>query len=166
MAVEIERKFLVTSDAWRNEADEGMRIRQAYLANRGGTSIRVRCAAERAWITVKGKRDGIARPEFEYEIPSSDAEEMLASLCDGPILQKVRYRIVRDGLVWEVDIFEGAAAGLLVAEVELASPDQNLTLPAWIGDEVTHDPRYRNAAIARNGPPRPDAAPGLDQAAS
>lgn len=115
---------------------------------------------------MKGERSGIARPEYEYEIPCLEAEEMLVSLCAGPVLEKVRYRIVRDGLVWEVDLFEGSASGLVVAEVELASADQVFDLPDWIGDEVTHDPRYRNAAIARDGPPGRNSAPSLVQAAS
>lgn len=163
MGIEIERKFLVIGEDWRREADGGTRIRQAYLANGTGTSVRVRCAADRAWITVKGERDGIVRPEFEYEIPADDAEAMLTLLCEGPVLEKVRYRIVRDGMVWEVDRFEGTASGLVIAEVELSSAEQSLVLPDWIGDEVSHDARYRNTAIARNGPPRPIAmfrAPG------
>jgi adenylate cyclase len=166
MAIEIERKFLVTGETWRDEADDGTPIRQAYLANGAGASVRVRCAANRAWITVKGEREGIARPEYEYEIPPADADAMLASLCTGPILQKTRYRVLRDDLIWEVDLFEGAAAGLIVAEVELTSIDQTIILPEWIGDEVTEDRRYRNAAIARDGPPLPDTIAEADQAAS
>lgn len=166
MGIEIERKFLVTGETWRDEADCGMPIRQAYLSNGAGASVRVRCAADRAWITVKGEREGIARPEFEYEIPTADAEAMLASLCTGPILEKTRYRICRDGLIWEVDLFEGSASGLIVAEVELASTDQMIILPEWIGEEVTYDRRYRNAAIARDGPPLPNPTTDNGQAAS
>lgn len=129
MGIEIERKFLVIGENWRAEADYGTRIRQAYLANSSGVSVRVRRAGDRAWITVKGERDGIARPEFEYEIPCPDADEMLTSLCNGPILEKVRYRIMRDGLVWEIDAFEGSASGLVIAEVELSSIASLSTLP-------------------------------------
>jgi len=166
MGIEIERKFLVIGENWRAEADEGSRIRQAYLANGGGASVRVRRANDRAWITVKGEREGIARPEFEYEIPCPDADEMLTSLCGGPILEKVRYRVMRGALVWEIDVFEGVASGLVIAEVELASIDQPLDRPEWIGDEVTHDRRFRNAAIARDGPPCEAIVPPPIQAAS
>lgn len=153
MGIEIERKFLVANSGWQREADGGTRIRQAYIANLTGASVRVRRTDSCAWLTIKGERRGIARPEFEYEIPVDEADVMLASLCQEPLIEKVRYRVSRNDLIWEIDVFEGRAAGLVIAEIELAQTDQTITLPDWIGEEVTYDLRYRNAAIACSGPP-------------
>jgi adenylate cyclase len=112
----------------------------------------VRIAGERAWLTVKGTASALARPEFEYEIPSAEARDMLDLFCPKARLTKTRYRVPHDGLVWEVDVFEGHAQGLVLAEVELSHPDQSVTVPPWAGQEVTRDPRYRNAAIVSQVP--------------
>lgn len=149
MGIEIERKFLVTGDAWRSAAGET--LSQAYLNRDKQRTVRVRIAGrsgqERAWLTVKGQSIGATRSEFEYEIPVADARQLLA-LADGPAIEKIRRRIEHAGLVWEVDEFFGANAGLVVAEVELSSEGQVLILPAWVGREVTDDPRYFNSALA------------------
>lgn len=146
MGKEIERKFLVVGDAWRSLAPGG-RYRQGYLSTVKERTVRVRIAGERAFLTVKGLSVGATRAEFEYAIPPADAEEMLDTLCERPIVEKTRYRIPFAGLTWEVDEFGGANAGLIVAEVELADEAQTFTRPAWIGREVTGEPRYFNANL-------------------
>lgn len=149
MGVEIERKYLVVGEAWRNLAGPGRRFCQGHLARGGQGSVRVRRADDRTYITVKGPRAGIARAEFEYEIPIEDAEEMLASLCAHPLVEKTRYCVKHAGVTWEVDVYGGGADGLVIAEVELARSDQQVALPEWIGREVSHDLRYRNSMIGR-----------------
>lgn len=153
MPVEIERKFRVISDDWRVLADAGCRLRQAYIAHDAYGSVRVRLtrdalAGDRAWLTLKGARTGMVRDEFEYQIPVTDAEEMLDRLCSGPVIEKVRYRVPHDGKIWEVDVFAGAVEGLILAEVEMRAVDERFDLPDWVGDEVTDDPRFRNSAVA------------------
>lgn len=147
MGVEIERKFLVRNDAWRAEAGPGQRFVQGYLVNARNRSVRVRCEGERAFITVKGPRRGIVRSEFEYEIPVAEAEQMLGELCSKPLLEKTRHRVAHFGAVWEVDEYGGEHGGVVIAEIELDHADEAVTLPAWIGREVTDDPRYRASAI-------------------
>ena len=149
MSVEIERKFLVIDGAWRDLAGPGQRLRQAYLTHESHASIRVRLSDDRAWLTVKSARMGIMRDEFEYEIPIADAEEMLAKLCNGPVIEKTRHLLRHDGVLWEVDVFAGNADGLILAEVEMSTPNEALNLPGWVGQEVTDDPRFRNSAIAQ-----------------
>jgi adenylate cyclase len=148
MAVEIERKFLVESDAWRASADAGRRCIQGYLISQGKKVLRVRHIGERAFLTLKGPTMGISRAEFEYEIPVSDAEELLA-MCDRRI-EKTRYLVSFAGMVWEVDCFSGANEGLTLAEIELKAEDQPFEHPAWLGEEVSADPRYHNARLARH----------------
>jgi adenylate cyclase len=149
MPVEIERKFLVRSDDWRGDAGPGQRFCQGHLAKDGQASVRVRRASDKAYLTVKGSRSGITRAEFEYEIPVEHAEEMLETLCVRPLLEKTRYCVVHDGLTWEVDVFSGPADGLVVAEIELSAADQPVSMPGWVGPEVTDDPRYRSSAIVK-----------------
>ncbi len=147
MPVEIERKFLVKSDAWRKTAGIGRRFCQGHISKGSLSSVRVRRAADQAYLTVKGARIGIARAEFEYDIPVEHAEEMLQSLCAKPLLEKTRYCVIYDDVTWEIDVFAGPAEGLVVAEVELSSVDQEVSMPEWIGVEVTNDPRYRSSSI-------------------
>lgn len=149
MGREIERKFLVKGDAWRKLA-RGVRYRQGYLSATKQCTVRVRTVGERAYLTVKGPTVGNTRAEFEYEIPTGDANEMLDGLCERPLIEKRRHRIMIDRLTWEVDEFEGANRGLIVAEVELGSEGQDIRLPEWIGNEVSNDPRYYNANLIRH----------------
>jgi len=149
MPVEIERKFLVTGDAWRQAVARSERFRQGYLATTASSSIRVRVAGARAWIGVKGRSVGMSRPEYEYEIPVAHANEMLAALCDEGRLEKVRHWIPVGGREWEVDEFLGDNAGLVVAELEIEREDAEFERPAWLGREVTDDVRYYNASLAR-----------------
>lgn len=146
MGQEVERKFLVTGDGWRRDADEGTPMCQGYLNRDKQRTVRVRVAGRLAWLTVKGLTRGAVRAEYEYPIPPEEARELLA-LCEPPLIEKRRHRVEHAGMTWEVDVFDGDNAGLLVAEVELASPDQDFERPGWVGDEVTDDPRYYNANL-------------------
>lgn len=145
MGMEIERKFLVTGDAWR--AAEPVFYSQGYLNRDRSRTVRVRIAGRTGVLTVKGLPVGISRAEFEYEIPLKDAQQML-TLCDGPIIEKHRRVIEHAGLRWEVDEFLGDNAGLVVAEVELTSESQEVDIPDWVGKEVTDDVRYFNSKLA------------------
>jgi adenylate cyclase len=148
VGIEIERKFLVDQASWTPGAEPGVEMRQGYIASSDRAVVRIRVEGARAVLTIKGRTTGVSRPEYEYEIPVDDAEQMLATLA-GALVEKVRYRIPLDKHVWEVDVFGGANAGLVVAEIELSSPDEPFARPAWIGAEVSHDPRYRNSALAQ-----------------
>lgn len=147
MGVEIERKFLVVDDAWRRCVESSRDYKQGYLAVDGGTTVRVRTDGDRAWLTIKGRGEGIARPEFEYEIPPAEADALLA-LCRGRLVAKTRHLVPAGGVVWEIDEFGGDNAGLIVAELELPADNASFSRPAWLGEEVTTDPRYLNANLA------------------
>jgi adenylate cyclase len=147
MPVEIERKFLVTGTKWRQA--NGIPIRQGYLCSEKGTTARVRLAGEKAFLTIKGVKKGLTRPEFEYEIPVTDAEQLL-KLCAGPLIEKVRHVVVHQGFMWEVDEFLGENEGLVVAEIELEKEDQPFERPDWVGREVTGDPMYFNSNLVTN----------------
>ena len=150
MATEIERKFLITGDGWREGTDGGRTIRQGYLTSGGaGTTVRVRIKGSTGYLTIKGATEGVSREEFEYEIPREDAEQMLQTLCSGGRVDKVRYEVLVGDRIWEVDVFEGANEGLVVAEVELEGAEQEFERPPWCGREVSHDARFFNAALAR-----------------
>jgi len=149
MGEEIERKFLVSGEAWRQTA-EGTRYRQGFLSTEPERTVRVRVAGPRGSITVKGKNVGARRAEFEYEIPVADAERMLDTLCKRPLIEKVRYVLAVGAHTWEIDVFEGDNAGLVVAEIELRREDEAFERPEWVGDEVTDDPRYFNSNLVAN----------------
>ena len=150
MGQEIERKFLVRREAWHPDPARGTRYRQGYLSTEPARIVRVRTAGAKAYLTIKGRTEGIERLEFEYNIPLADANVMLDQLCVRPLVEKVRYREEFDGLAWELDVFEGENAGLLVAEVELPSPDTPIPAPPWLGEEVSHDARYFNSNLAQH----------------
>ncbi len=146
MSTEIERKFLITGDAWRDVGTSTV-FRQGYLSTIKERTVRVRAAGDQGSITIKGITIGATRTEFEYPIPLDDADAMLDELCERPIIEKTRHVVEVDGTIWEIDEFAGLNEGLIVAEVELDSVDQGFTRPEWIGDEVTDDPRYFNANL-------------------
>jgi len=146
MAREIERKFIVVGTTWKAGA-LGVRFRQGYLSTVKERTVRVRTEGTRAVLTVKGPTSGITRLEFEYEIPLDEANRMLDELCERPLVDKTRYRVDVGGLIWEIDEFHGDNDGLVLAEIELTSPDQAFVRPAWIGREVSYDPRYFNANL-------------------
>lgn len=150
MAIEIERKFLVKGDAWRKQAI-GKLYGQGYIATKDEiTTVRIRIVGEHSYLTIKGKTEGIGRAEFEYEIPVDDARIMLETLCDRPVIEKIRYQIKIDNLIWEIDEFLGKNKGLVIAEVELENENQEINLPEWVSEEVTQDLRYYNVNLAKN----------------
>ncbi|NJO94267.1 MAG: CYTH domain-containing protein [Hydrococcus sp. RM1_1_31] len=148
MAIEIERKYLVKGNTWRS-LGVGEVYRQGYIATQEGVAVRVRIVGDRGYLTIKGKTVGIARSEFEYQIPIEDAQIMLETLCDRPLIEKIRYKILVGDLVWEVDEFLGENAGLILAEVELIDEKEIIELPDWIGQEVSEDNRYYNVNLAK-----------------
>jgi len=149
MGVEIERKFLLRGDGWRNEGTAVL-LRQGYLSSQRERVVRVRIEGEQAMLTIKGRSVGASRGEWEYPIPLADAEELLDGLCEQPLVEKYRRRIDFAGMVWEVDEFLGVNAGLVVAEIELTAEDQPFAKPDWVGAEVTDDVRYFNANLIKH----------------
>jgi adenylate cyclase len=147
MPTEIERKFLVTGTEWHEAFS--FHIFQGYLCRENEITVRVRLTGEKGFLTVKGIKKGISRPEFEYEIPVADAEQLL-KLSDGAVIEKIRHVVLYKGFKWEVDEFLGENAGLIVAEIELEKEDQIFERPDWLGQEVTGDPRYSNASLVSN----------------
>lgn len=148
MGREIERKFLVRGSDWKRGASVTA-MRQGYLSTDPERVVRVRVEGEKAALTIKGKSAGAVRGEWEYDIPTRDAEELLA-LCQRPLIEKSRYRIEYAGMLWEVDEFAGDNAGLVVAEIELHAEDQAFDKPQWVGEEVTHDARYYNSNLLKH----------------
>ncbi|MGI6461493.1 MAG: CYTH domain-containing protein [Candidatus Hydrogenedentales bacterium] len=148
MGTEIERKFLVATDAWRETASEGVPILQGYIAMGPPIAVRVRIAAEQATLNLKKSTVDIARDEFEYPIPADDAAQLLGHFCAGHVIQKKRHTVEYRGFIWEVDTFEGSNEGLVVAEIELTAVDQPFDLPPWVGNEVSGDPRYLNTSLS------------------
>ena len=144
--IEIERKYLVRDVMVLSDA-VGVAYRQGYIPAEGAT-VRVRIAGEQGFLTIKGRTTGISRAEYEYNIPLADAREMLDNLCLTNQIEKTRYCIDHAGHTWEVDVFHGANAGLVLAEVELASESDQPALPQWVGEEVSNDKRYFNAYLA------------------
>jgi adenylate cyclase len=148
MAIEIERKFLVQPGAWVPRS-AGTHIQQGYLSAQNGSTVRVRIEGDVGRLTVKGPTTGISRPEFEYAVPFADARFMLDELCEPPLIDKHRYRELHGRHTWEIDVFHGDNEGLIVAEVEMASEDDVLEMPAWAGQEVSFDFRYSNASLRK-----------------
>lgn len=148
MGLEIERKYRVIDDGWRAQADTGEHFVQGYLCGDGPASVRVRIEGERANINIKAAMIGAARAEYEYAVTVADARQMLAELCIAPPVEKMRYRVLHGAHTWEVDVFAGANAGLVVAEIELQAADEAFDVPDWAGREVTDDRNYYNHALA------------------
>lgn len=148
MATEIERKFLVVNDSWREAVFKSVRYRQGYLAGDKACSVRVRISDKDAHLNIKSATLGISRLEYDYPIPVEDADEMLDRLCTSPVVEKTRHYVRRGGHVWEIDVFEGENKGLIVAEIELNSEDEAFERPSWVGEDVSHDTRYYNVALA------------------
>ena len=149
MGIEVERKFLVSNSAWRAAASSAATIRQGYLVADGERTVRIRTRDKVAFITVKGVLVNMARAEYEYKIPLADANAMLNTLCLRPLIEKRRHIVLYVGMTWEVDEFFGENAPLVVAELERVDAAQITDMPSWIGQEVTGDPRYGNANLAR-----------------
>jgi len=150
MGVEIERKFLVKNTSWRDAVEGQDAILQGYLAETERASVRVRVKGDRGFLTIKGATAGVSRAEFEYGIPLEDARAMLDTLSSLAVIEKVRYRVRSGRHLWELDVFAGENAGLVLAELELTSEDEPFELPDWAGEEVSSDARYYNLSLARN----------------
>jgi len=150
MAIEIERKFLLKDDSWKLEAVSGVQFCQGYLSESGPGSVRIRIEGELANINIKSATLDMQRMEYEYEIPLSDAREMLDQLCIKPLIEKQRFHVTYKNKLWEIDVFEGDNQGLIVAEVELNNKNESIELPAWVGDEVTDDTRYYNVCLIKH----------------
>lgn len=148
MALEVERKFLVTSEAWRAAVVSQRRYRQGYLARASKASVRVRSDGEHAWLNIKAAVAGTSRQEFDYPVPPADAQIILDQLCDAGHVEKTRYWVPYGDHTWEVDVFEGDNAGLVVAEIELSEAGEPFETPPWVGAEVTDDVRYYNNQLA------------------
>jgi adenylate cyclase len=150
MPVEIERKFLVEGEEWRSAVNRRELLRQGYVAGSELCSVRVRVGGNRAWLGLKGRLSGTTRLEYEYEIPSGEANEILDRLCSRGRIEKWRHWVPHGSHEWEVDEFLGDNAGLVVAELELDSETESFERPSWLGPEVTEDSRYLNTSLARH----------------
>lgn len=148
MGVEIERKFLVDPIQWHPET-EGTVMVQAYLGLAPSPTVRVRIKGMKAYLTIKGRSSSISRPEFEYEIPVADAHEMMKLAISNPV-EKIRHEIWHNGFLWEVDVFSGKNEGLILAEIELNSEDQQFKKPDWVLSEVSSDGRYYNSFLSEH----------------
>ena len=150
MALEIEHKFLLRNENWRNEINKSVIYKQGYLNSLPTSSIRIRISDDQAWLNIKSATIGNQRSEYEYEIPFKDAIEIIDQLCKKPIIEKTRHYVLHNGNLWEIDEFHGDNKGLVVAEIELVSQNIKFELPEWIGIEVTDDLRYYNNNLANN----------------
>jgi len=149
MAVETERRFLLASNSWRDHVVSCRFLAQGYLNTAPEVAVRIRRDGENSFLTIKGSSTGASRPEFEYAIPNTDADQILKLLCKGRTVKKTRHNVPLNGHTWEIDVFEGENSGLVIAEVELQSELEHLTIPAWIGLEITGKHEYSNAALAQ-----------------
>ena len=149
MGIEIEHKYLVKDDSYKRLSVSNSTIRQGFLSRNPERTVRVRVRDDQGFITIKGKGDGAAHPEFEYEIPLDDAVRLL-SLCEPPVIEKTRYIVMHDGNRWEVDEFHGSLEGLVIAELEVPSEDYRFSLPPFVGREVTGNPKYYNSQLGIN----------------
>jgi adenylate cyclase len=164
MALEIERKFLVTNDCWRGQVLRSERLVDGLLATSKGRKVRVRLYADRATIAIKTRKKGRVRFEYEYEIPIADARHMLKTECGRSVLAKTRHYVPHAGYTWELDEYEAPLEGIVLAEVELKSEDEEPLLPDWVGADVTADPAFRKTRLfadraQKRFRPRPGAAP-------
>ena len=150
MPTEIEHKYLVNTAEWsRVLPEKSTVIKQGYIYSAPDKTLRIRTTGDKGFITIKGKTVGASRPEFEYEIPITDAQELLTSFCS-QLIEKTRHLITYDHKTWEVDVFEGLNAGLIIAEIELEQEQELYQLPIWVGQDVTFDVKYTNAQLAQN----------------
>lgn len=150
MALEIERKYLVINDKWKENILSESVLKQGYIAHQPNATVRVRIADSTAYLNIKSATTGITRAEFEYQIPLADAEQILEQVADSPFIDKTRYKVQWGNHVWDLDLFAGENQGLIMAEVELSSEDESFELPPWAGEEVSGDPRYYNASLVKH----------------
>ncbi|MDH5571049.1 MAG: CYTH domain-containing protein [Gammaproteobacteria bacterium] len=150
MGTEIERKFLLRDDSWKKAISKSTVFKQGYLVGSEQASVRIRVEGEKANINIKSATLDVTRHEYEYLIPLKDAEELLETLCDKPFIKKIRHIVNHAGHKWEIDVFEGENEGLIVAEIELTSENEDFEKPAWLGEEVSDDPRYYNVCLVKH----------------
>lgn len=150
MGIEIERKFLVNNNQWLELCDAGKEYIQGYIFGSTKASVRIRLEGENAFINIKSLTLGIERMEYEYPVTRDDALEMLETLCEKPLITKIRYKLDYDGKCWEIDVFSGDNTGLVVAEIELNSINEKFSIPQWIGKEVSDDIRYYNVNLVQH----------------
>ena len=150
MGTEIEHKFLLRDESWRGQVERSASMRQGYLMSNSRCSVRVRIADGQGFLNIKSGVLGIQRSEYEYPIPLADAEELLDTLCEKPLVEKTRHFVRHQGHLWEIDEFAGANAGLVVAELEVDHPDETFVRPDWLGEDVSRDIRYYNSQLARH----------------
>jgi adenylate cyclase len=148
MAIEIERKFLVVNDLWREQVISSSDIQQAYISNQINATVRIRIYQDKAVLTIKGPTRGISRDEFEYTIPVEDAKQMLSLRQQGVVIEKTRHKVRCGEHIWDLDIFYGENQGLKLAEIELESESDDFVMPEWVGQELTGDRRYANSHLA------------------
>ncbi len=149
MAIEIEHKFLLANDDWRKQVSHSSYYKQGYLNSDKNSSVRVRIADDKAWLNIKSATIGTHRQEYEYEIPITDADEIINTLCHKPLIEKTRYFVTIEQHLWEIDEFTCENKGLIVAEIELSAIGEEFTKPSWLGLEVTNDVRYYNNNLSR-----------------
>ena len=149
MPKEIERKFLVKNNEYKRKA-KGVLYIQGYIDTKPQKTIRVRIVESKGFLTIKSKKIGIQRDEYQYEIPLEDAVEMMENLCKKPLIEKIRYEYKFENHVWEIDEFRGENEGLIIAEIELDDEDEVYLKPDWVGEEVTYDTRYNNSSLIKN----------------
>ena len=149
MPLEIERKYLVKDTNFLKFLKDGYPIIQGYISLDENRVVRVRVKGEKAHIAIKAKLTGITRWEFQYEISYKEALEILDNICIKPLIHKTRYNVLENGLIWEIDIFEGVFKGIVIAEVELEQENSSIILPSWVGEEVTDDKQYYNAEMVK-----------------
>jgi adenylate cyclase len=148
MAIEIEHKFLLRNNDWRQNITRSVQYQQGYLSSKASSSIRIRISDEKAWLNIKSATIGTHRHEYEYEIPLQDANEIINTLCSKPIIKKTRYIVINDTNTWEIDEFHEENKGLIIAEIELKEIGESFLKPHWLGEEVTRDTRYYNNNLA------------------
>jgi adenylate cyclase len=149
MGLEIERKFLIKNDSWKNEIKKTISIRQGYLNSEVERTVRIRIQGELGVLTIKGKNQNVTRKEFEYQIPLDDALNLL-SMCEKPIIEKTRFLIPSNRSTWEIDVFDGENKGLVIAEIELTSEEESFDIPNWLGEEVSSESKYYNSSLITN----------------
>ncbi len=149
MGIEIERKFLLKNDSWKQDVSSSAVIKQGYLAGSDKSSVRIRIEGDKANINIKSMTLAITRQEYEYSIPLDDAEKLLQDLCEQPQIEKTRYIVEHKEHKWEIDVFSGDNEGLVVAEIELQSEDETFSVPEWIGDEVSDQVKYYNVNLIK-----------------
>lgn len=150
MAVEIEKKYLVINDNWRKFVTKSDTYIQGYFSTDESCSIRIRISEKKATLNIKSATLGVTRTEYDYPVPLDDAKDMLNSLCIKPLIEKTRYQVPYENHIWEIDVFAGENEGLIVAEVELESANESITLPDWIGEDVSDEIRYYNVCLVNH----------------